>query len=74
MALDIGEIKPLLKKGANLTLAIANTVVCSGFGFSKKGLPAGFLEDLKIVEDEDLFQPTLKNEDVKNPNIWLAEE
>ena len=26
------------------------------------------------AEDEDLFQPTLKSEDVKNPNIWLAEE
>ena len=26
MALDIGEIKPLLKKGANLTLAIVETI------------------------------------------------
>ena len=45
------------------------------------GLPAGFVEDLKIDgsfqhedEDEDLSQTPLNNEDMKNPNIWLAEE
>ena len=31
------------------------------------------LESSSVEKDEVVSQPTLKNEDVKNPNIWLAE-
>ena len=47
---------------------------------AKYGAPWGFsgrFEDGSFsmkTKDEDLSQPTSKNEDVKNPNIWLAEE
>mgnify|MGYP001795322948 CR=1 FL=1 len=45
------------------------------------GLPAGFSRgfeggssSMKTKMKICSFRPTLKNEDVKNPNIWLAEE